>query len=146
MQKLFIPYCISCLDESISVRMKKITFPGFVFFPHKPHPKDNKYQTICCGESGIMYGWEIVKGWDHTIPMGKPEFETSPNMKTVGLILQLKILLWIIGKAVIMDSGFCVLKGIRETNKRGVYGSALIKKRRYWPTGVHGYSINNYFR
>ena len=67
-------------------------------------------------------------------------------MKTVGLILQLKILLWIIGKAVIMDSGFCVLKGIRETNKRGVYGSALIKKRRYWPTGVHGYSINNYFR
>ena len=28
-----------------------------------------------------------------------------------------------------MDIGFCVLKGLLEMRKRGVYGSALIKKR-----------------
>ena len=32
-----------------------------------------------------------------------------------------------------MDSGFCVLKGLIELQKRGVYGSVVIKKRKYWP-------------
>ena len=45
-----------------------------------------------------------------------------------------------------MDSNFCVLKVILETIKRAVYGSALIKKRRYWPKGVHEDGINDYFR
>ena len=36
--------------------------------------------------------------------------------------------LWITGKAVIMDIGFCVLKGLLEIRKMGVYGSVLIKK------------------
>ena len=34
---------------------------------------------------------------------------------------------------VILGSGFCVLKGIIELRKKGVFASALIKKRRYWP-------------
>ena len=46
----------------------------------------------------------------------------------------------------ITDSGFCVLKGLLETRKRGVYGIVLIKKRRYWPRGFYGYAINDYFR
>ena len=45
----------------------------------------------------------------------------------------------------IMDSGFCVLGGILKMRKRGYYGSTLIKKRRYWPRGIHGYEINEYF-
>ena len=92
--------------------MNKFTCPGFVFCPRKPHPKGNKYHTICCGESGILYGWVIVEGRDHPIPMGRPEFDTSPNMKTVGLMLRLMRVLWSTGKTVIMDSGFCVLKGL----------------------------------
>ena len=28
---------------------------------------------------------------------------------------------------------------------RGGYGSALIKNGRYWPKGVHGDAINEYF-
>ena len=75
--------------------------------------------------------------------MGRPEFETSPNMKTVGLMLRLTRARWSTGKAVIIDSGLCVLKGLLEMRKRGVYGSALIKKRRYWPSGVHGDGIND---
>ena len=71
----------------MSVWINTFMCPVFVFFPRKPHPKGNGYQTICCGESGIMYGWDIFEGRDHPIPMGRPEFETIPNMKTVGLML-----------------------------------------------------------
>ena len=35
-----------------------------------------------------------------------------------------------------MDSGFCVLEGLISMAEKGVLGSALIKKRRYWPKGV----------
>ena len=33
-----------------------------------------------------------------------------------------------IGNVVVLDSAFCVLKGIVELKKHGVYASALIKK------------------
>jgi hypothetical protein len=39
---------------------------------------------------------------------------------------------------IVLDSGFCVLKGIIELRKNGLFGCALIKKRRYWPAGVPG--------
>ena len=38
----------------------------------------------------------------------------------------------------IIDSGFCVLKGILEMRNMGVYGIAFIKKSIYWPVRVHG--------
>ena len=142
-QKLFIPYWISCLNESMSVWMNKFKFPGFVFCPHKPYSKGKSYHIICCGENGIIYYCYIVEGRDYLIPMGRPEFETSPNMKMVGIIIWLMISLWSTDKTVIMDSKFCVLKRILGIRKRGVYGSVLIKKRRYWPTGVHGDGIND---
>ena len=126
-ERIFITSWISCLDESMSVWMNKFTCLGFVFCPCRIHPKGNQYHTICCGESGIMYGWYIVQGMDYLIPMGRPEFQTSPNMKTVRLMLRLMRALWSTGKAVIMDSLFCVLKGLLETRKRGVYVSELIK-------------------
>ena len=89
MQIIFIPYWISCLNESLSIWMNKFTWPGFFFYPHKPHPKGNEYHTIWCGEIGIIYGWEIVEGRDHLIPMGRPEFETSTNTWSVWLMLWL---------------------------------------------------------
>ena len=121
--------------------------PGFFFCPHKPHPMGNEYHTICCGGIDILYGWEIVEGRDHTIPMGSPQFETRHNMKTVGLMLQITRSLWSTGKAVIMDSGFFVLKVLLKMNGGGGgYGSALMKKRYYWPRGVHRDGINECFR
>ena len=45
-----------------------------------------------------------------------------------------------------MDSGFFSLKGLLEMRKRRVYGSVLVKNRRYWHRGVYGYAINNYVR
>ena len=49
------------------------------------------------------------------------------------------------GKAVVLDSGFCVAKGITDLEDKGVYVAALIKKRRYWPKGVPGDLIDNHF-
>ena len=45
-----------------------------------------------------------------------------------------------------MYSGFCVLKGLLETRKRGFYRITLIKNSHYWLRGVNGDSINDYFR
>ena len=44
-----------------------------------------------------------------------------------------------------LDSGFCVLQGIVELRKRGVFGAALIKKRRYWPKHIEGDRIKAHF-
>lgn len=53
--------------------------------------------------------------------------------------------LWHTGKVVILDSGFCVVKGLIELQKKGVFASALIKKRRYWPKYVDGNAIKAHF-
>ena len=45
-------------------------------------------------------------------------------------------LLWGTGNVVAMDSGFCVPEGFISMVEKGVLGSVLINKRRYWPKGV----------
>ena len=60
--------------------------------------------------------------------MGGTQFETSPNMNMVGIMLQLTRALWSTGYGVVIDIGFCVIRGLLEMRKRGVYESALIKK------------------
>ena len=64
----------------------------------------------------------------------------------VGLMLRLTRALCSNVNEVITDIIFCVLKVLLEMSKRGVYGSALIKKSRYCPKGVHVEAINKYFR
>ena len=75
-----------------------------------------------------MYIWGILEGRDHQIPMGRPQFETSPKMNIVGLIIRLTIALWSTGKSVVMDRGFCVIKGLFEMRKRGHYNILFIKR------------------
>ena len=111
----------------MSVWMNKFTFPVFVSFPWNPHKKGNKGHTISCSESGIIYNWDIVEWRDHMIPMGRPQSETSPNMKTVGLMIWLMRSLWSTWKAVVTDSSFCALKGLSVMRKMVVYRSSLIK-------------------
>ena len=52
---------------------------------------------------------------------------------------------WGTGKLVVLDSGFCVLQGLVELKKKGVYAHALVKKRRYWPKHVLGDDIIVHF-
>ena len=44
-----------------------------------------------------------------------------------------------------LESGFCVSKGITALLEFGVYASALIKKRKYWTKGLPGDAIDEYF-
>ena len=138
----FSPSWISCLDESMSKWVGKFTCPGFCCVPRKPWPLGNEYHTIACGTSGILYAMELVEGRDEPRQTQK---EFSDQGKTVGLLLRLTRPIWGSSKVVVLDSGFCVLQGIAELRKKGVFGAALIKKRRYWPKYIKGDEIKKHF-
>ena len=72
---------------------------------------------------------DIVKGKE--MPSQRPPKYFSDLAKTVGLLLRLTKPLWHTAKLVILDSGFFVLKGIVEFQKKGVFALVLIKNRRY---------------
>ncbi len=138
----FVSGNYACLDESMSKWVNKYTCPGFVVVPRKPWSLGNEYHSICCALSGIMFGIDLVEGKDQ--PPNKPK-DFQDMGKTVGTMLRLTRSLDSTGTIVIMDSGFCVLKGLIEMRKRGVFGSAMIKKRRYWPKHVKGDEIKAHF-
>jgi hypothetical protein len=102
------------------------TCPGWMYVPLKPHPMGNEYHSICSGHSGVMYRIELVEGKDRPKEM-VPKYNDLGA--TSGLLLRLTGSIWSTGKTVILDSGFCVLKAIIELKKKGVFASALIKKR-----------------
>jgi hypothetical protein len=54
--------------------------------------------------------------------------------------------IWYTGTVVVMDSGFCVAAGIIKLLEKGVFGQALIKKRKYWPKLVPGDHIDEYMK
>ena len=99
--------------------------------PCKPHPFGNEYHSLCCGLSGIMYSIELVEGKDQPHQSSANKFEEKG--RTAGLLLRLCESIMHSGRVVIMDSGFCVLQALIELLHVGVYSSAVIKKRRYWP-------------
>lgn len=142
--EIFIPSWVSCLDESMSIWTNKYTCPGFVFCPRKPKDKGNEYHTICCGLTGIMFGWEIVEGKDRPRHLGKPEFEEQLG-KTAGLLMRLCKPIFHTSKYIVLDSGFCVLSALIALKKVGVFAGSLIKKRRYWPLHCRGDAIDTHF-
>jgi hypothetical protein len=142
MSTTFLPSWVSCLDESMSPWTSRWTCPGWMFVPRKPHPMGNEYHTIACAVSGILYQMEMVEGRDQPREVTVQHDEQG---KTDGLLLRLTTPIWATGKVVILDSGFCVLNAITELHRFGVYASALIKKRRYWPKGISGDELKAYF-
>jgi hypothetical protein len=140
MAEIFTPSWVSCLDESMSPWNNRWTCPGWMFVPRKPHPFGNEYHSICCAETMIMYGIEIVEGAD--TPPQKPRDPNERKGKTVALLLRLCKSIYSRGFVVILDSGFCVLQGIIELRKKGVFAAAVIKKRKYWPKHVPGDAID----
>ena len=141
MAAIFLASWALCLDESMSIWHNRWTCPGWVFCPRKPHPLGNEYHTACCALSGIMFVIELVEGKDHPRQL---EMMYDNLGKTVGLMLRCLQSYFASGRYVILDSGFCVLKGIIELRKRGIFAGALVKKRRYWPTLVPGEAIKEH--
>ena len=110
---------------------------------HKPHPFGNEMHTIACGLSTIMWFSQIVEGRDLPCKRGRLEFDDIG--KTVGKMLRFTRPIWNCEKVVSMDSGFCVTKGLVELHKKGLFGAAVIKNRRYWPANIKGDAIDTHF-
>ena len=111
--------------------------------PRKPWPFGNEYHTVCCSLSGILWQMELIEGKDSPSEI-IPKYNNQG--KTVGLLLHVLEPIFTRGNVVILDSGFCVLKGIVEFKKHGVYASALIKKQKYWPKIYQGQCNNGQFQ
>ena len=145
MEDQFDPSWINCLDESMMEWLNQFSCPGFMCVGRKPHPFGNERHTICCALSTIMWHAEIVEGKDWPSQFGPKEFNELGG-PTVGLMVRMTKPIHHTGKVVVMDSGFCVAKGIVEMEKKGVFGQALIKKRRYWPKFIPGDEIDQAFQ
>lgn len=50
------------------------------------------------------------------------------------------------GTYVVLDSGFCVLEAFIELKHHGLFGCALIKKCKFWPTHIPGEEIENHMK
>ena len=84
----------------------------------------------------------MVEGKD-TPPQILKQF--SQHRKTVGLLLHMLQLYFHTARYIVLNSGFCVLKGIIELHKNGLFGCALIKKWRYWPADIPGDAMQQFF-
>ena len=89
----------------------KWTFPGWIFYPGKAHKFGNKWHTACCELSGILFVLDLVEGKYHPRQAVTLEFEDLVGKTVVLLLCEMKIYLDT-GGYVIIDSGFCVLKGL----------------------------------
>ena len=140
MNVIFSPGFMNCLDESMSIWTNKL---GLMFVPRKPRPFGNEYHTVCCCSSGIMWQIELVEGKDQPSELGQQEYGNL--VATVGLLLHSLVPIFHLGFVIILDSRFCVLKGIIKLRKKGVFVSGLIKKRSYWPRYIRGDEIKDHF-
>ena len=89
----------------------------------KPHPFDNVRHTISCELTSILFRALIVEGKYRPKELEKKYSELG---RTVGLKLWMCKTLYGTGKAVVMDSGFCVSRHIVELERKGVFGKYLI--------------------
>jgi len=139
MQKFFTPSWISCLGKSMSKWLNQYTCPGCMLIPCKPWPCGNEYHTICCGKTETL-----VEGKDEPTWHGEKEF--NHHGKTSGCMLCLAKPLFHSSKVIMMGSMFCILQGIVELQKMGVFTSALIKKRCCCPKHIQGDTTAEHFK
>ena len=65
--------------------------------------------------------------------------------KTIELLLRMTQGIWISSRVIILNSGFCILIGIVEMSKVGLFASVLNKRKRYWPKNIKGKSTKANF-
>ena len=83
---------------------------------------------VCCSLSGILWQLELIEGNDAPSTI-IPKFNNQGKM--VGLLLQMLEPIFGRGNVVVLNSGFCVLRGIVELKRHGVYAFPLMKKQKY---------------
>ena len=111
MDEEFNPPWINILGKSIIEWFKKYA-PGFMCVGCKPHTFGNEGHTNCFGSTSILWRDQIVEGKYRSGPLGQKEYNKSGKM--VSLMLRMCRPTFVSGKAVVLDSGFCVAKVITE--------------------------------
>ena len=138
---LFSPSWLVCLDESMMAYLDAYC-PGWMTVKRKPHPYGNEIHTIACAESHIIFWMELVEGQSR--PKEGP-FRKAPLAddlgKTAALVVRMTTSIHGSGRVVALDSGFGYLPSVKELLARGLYSTAVIKKRSHWPKGVPGQAI-----
>ena len=84
-----------------------------------------------------MFVVELVEGNAHTCQAVPLDFYELGGNNLVLLLRKMKIY-FATGRCVIVDSDFCVLKGLIYFRNKFVFACSDIKKRRYWPYMVPG--------
>ena len=100
----------------------------------KPHPFSNERHVIGFGLMSILQIACIVEGKYCPQQIGKKEYNQLGKM--LSLMLSMCRPIFGSSKAVVLNIGFLVVKGIKQLESKGVYSGALIKKRCYCQKGV----------
>ena len=87
-----------------------------------------------------MFVIELVEGKDAPPQMSKQFLQHG---KTAGLLLRMLQSYFHTARYIVLDSGFCVLKGIIELCKNGLFGCAQIKNGGIGRLAYRGTRCNN---
>ena len=85
---------------------------------------------MCHVSGGIFF--KLVEGKDRPKERGKPYFEADCGA-IGGLVMRETKPIFGTGKAAVIDSIICVLRGLVRMLAHWVYGTTVIKKNIYWP-------------
>ena len=91
-----------------------------------------------------MFVVDFVEGKAYPRQASPLEFEDLGS-NTVGIFWRMMKSYFATGRYVILDYGFCVLKGLIQLRKKNMFVCAVIKKRRYWPSMVPGKEMKDHF-
>ena len=117
--------CVRRVDDGMSHKY----CPGFMCVGRKPHPFGNECHTIRCALTSILFRSLIVEVKDRPRELGQLKY--TKLGRTVGLILWMCETPYSTRKVAVMDSGFCLSRGIVELKRKVLYGASLIKKKYY---------------
>jgi hypothetical protein len=139
MKLIFSPAWAVCLDESMAKWLNEYA-PGWMAVGRKPRPFGNEYHTMACAQSHILFWIEMVEGKDRPPQLG-PLQHVEAHGKLCGLVLRAAEGIKGSNRVIGMDSGFGVLAALPELRKRGLHGTMVMKKKKYWPKGLPGDKI-----
>ena len=91
-----------------------------------------------------MFFVEFLEGKAYTHQAGPLEFEDL-DRKTVVLLLLIMKSYFSTFRYVMIDYGFCVLKGLIQFRNKIIFACAVTKKRRYWTSIVPGKETDDHF-
>jgi hypothetical protein len=107
----------------------------------KPSPFGNEYHIMACAVLHVIFWIEIVEGKDRPPQLGPP-LHVDPHGKSCGLILRAAEAIKGANRIIGMDSGFgVVLSTLPELRKRGLHGTVVLKKTKFWTKGLPGNDI-----